>query len=123
MKAIKEFTIKHFTLIFIALSLYYSIIAITKPVVLNYQFHDRLIQQYLRSQDITHDVAMRSFLSDSDIHIAAGFLYASGADPAEYNFQHPPFIKYLFGVSILIFNNFDSLPAGINKFFLFVISG
>ena len=47
------------------------------------------------SQDIPHEVAgKRLFLSDSEIHIASGYLYALGNNPITFNFQHPPFIKY-----------------------------
>jgi len=58
------------------------------------------------SQDIPHEVAgKRLFLSDSEIHIASGYLYALGNNPTTFNFQHPPFIKYLYGLSILLFKN------------------
>jgi len=58
------------------------------------------------SQDITHEVpGKRLFLSDSEIHIASGYLYTLGNSPTAFNFQHPPFIKYLYGFSILLFQN------------------
>lgn len=58
----------------------------------------QLISRYHLSQDIPHEVnGKRVFLSDDEIHIAAGYLYSVGEDPVDYNFQHPPLIKYLFG--------------------------
>jgi hypothetical protein len=58
------------------------------------------------SQDIPHEVpGKRLFLSDSEIHIASGYLYVSGNNPTTFNFQHPPFIKYLYGLSTLLFKN------------------
>ncbi len=66
-----------------------------------------VINRYLRSQDILDKeniIKDRILVSDEEIYIASGFLYANGASPIEYNFQHPPFIKYLFGVSVKYFN-------------------
>lgn len=87
------------------LFVYLGICAMFIPQVFTYRFSETLIEDYKHSQDIPYDVPDRIFLSDSDIHIAAGYLYATGADPTEYNFQHPPFIKYLFGFSTLLFGN------------------
>lgn len=71
-----------------------------------YRFDETLISQYLLSQDIPKEVpAKRVFLSDSDIHIAAGYLYVHNYEPTTFNFQHPPFIKYLYGLSILLTGN------------------
>lgn len=71
------------------------------------KFNPKLIKLYLRSQDIP-DLASnkkRVFLSDGQIHTAAGYLYVKGAAPTDYNFQHPPLIKYLFGISTLWLQN------------------
>ena len=70
-----------------------------------YKFDTGLIAQYLRSQDIPHEVPGRLFLSDSDIHISAGYLYVNGYGPTDFNFQHPPFIKYLYGISTMLTGN------------------
>ncbi len=69
------------------------------PSMFRYRFSPALIERYERSQDIPHEVRNRVFLSDSDIHIAAGYLYTGGFSPESFNFQHPPLIKYLFGWS------------------------
>lgn len=84
---------------------YLALCALFIPQVFSYRFSDNLVERYMHSQDIPYDVSDRIFLSDSDIHIAAGYLYATGADPTEYNFQHPPFIKYLFGFSTVLTGN------------------
>jgi len=73
------------------------------------RFSTNLIEKYLRSQDIPKDVKGRVFLSDGEIHTAAGYLYTKGALPTEYNFQHPPFVKYLFGLSARFFKT--TLPV------------
>ena len=78
---------------------------ILSPSLFTFQFSPTRIEQYLKSQDISHHVRGRVYLSDEDIHIAAGYLYAVGFDPTAFNFQHPPFIKYLYGYSILFLNN------------------
>lgn len=71
------------------------------------KFDSTIINQYLKSQDIldTQDLIKdRIFISDAEIYQASGYLYATGSNPIEYNFQHPPFLKYLFGFSSKIFN-------------------
>jgi hypothetical protein len=66
--------------------------------------YDWLLDRYFLSQDIPHEVAPeRVFLSDGEIHLAAGWLYVIGNDPIAYNFQHPPLIKYLYGLAIIGF--------------------
>lgn len=75
---------------------------------LTYNFNPSLVRDYLRSQDIEDPLGKikdRVILSDSDIYIASGYLYAKGADPTAYNFQHPPLVKYLFGFSTLLTGN------------------
>jgi predicted membrane-bound dolichyl-phosphate-mannose-protein mannosyltransferase len=75
---------------------------------LKYKFNPNLISDYLRSQDIEDPgniIKNRIFLSDSDLYIASGYLYAKGADPTEYDFQVPALIKYFFGFSTLFFDN------------------
>jgi hypothetical protein len=78
------------------------------PQVFNYKFNQSLVHDYLRSQDINDPLGLikdRIILSDSDIYIATGYLYAKGGDPTNYNFQHPPLVKYLFGFSTLLTRN------------------
>lgn len=85
--------------------IYLTILFLSHPQIFTYRFNSTLIDRYLHSQDIPQDLSGRVFLSDSEIHEAAGYLYATGEDPTEYNFQHPPLIKYLYGFSILTFGN------------------
>lgn len=87
----------------ILLSSYLIILAIFKGSSFSNKFDKALIKSYLVSQDIPHEVVGRVFLSDGEIHTAAGYLYSKGEDPTAYNFQHPPLIKYLYGFSILLF--------------------
>jgi len=71
-----------------------------------YRMDPHLIGRYYLSQDITHEVdGKRLFLSDDEIHIAAGYLYAMGENPVDYNFQHPPLIKYMFGFMTRLTDN------------------
>ncbi|MFA9289270.1 MAG: hypothetical protein ACEQSA_05330 [Weeksellaceae bacterium] len=92
------------TLSFIVL-IYLSTLFLKSPEVYAFEFQPTLINRFFHSQDITHDVPNRIFLSDGDIHQAAGYIYASGGDPREYNFQHPPFIKYLYGITTILTGN------------------
>lgn len=92
--------------IILLLTVYLGILFVFKNNVFHYRFDKNLINKYFLSQDIPHEVAgKRLFLSDDQIHIASGYLYVKGVSPIDYNFQHPPFIKYLFGLSTLFFNN------------------
>jgi hypothetical protein len=78
------------------------------PQIFRYKFNQNMIQDYLRSQDIedpNDTIKNRITISDSDIYIVTGYLYAKGVDPTLYNFQHPPAIKYLFGLSTLLTGN------------------
>lgn len=78
------------------------------PQIFRYKFNQNLIHDYLRSQDIEDPqgkIKDRVILSDSDLYIASGYLYAKGEDPTKYNFQHPPAVKYLYGFSSLVFGN------------------
>lgn len=80
------------------------------------RFDLEVVNRYLKSQDILDingDIKDRVIVSDEEIYIASGYLYANGASPTEYNFQHPPFIKYLFGLSAKYFN----IPLLPNIFF------
>lgn len=84
-------------------ALYIELLVILKPAIFAYRFQPSLAVKYLHSQDIPHEVSDRVFLSDSDIHIAASYLYSRGSDPTTYNFQHPALLKYLYGLSIQAF--------------------
>lgn len=84
------------------------------------KFDPEVINRYLKSQDIldTEDkIKNRIFVSDEEIYIASGYLYANRAKPTDYNFQHPPFVKYLFGLSAKYLN----LPLLPNIIFGFLL--
>jgi len=89
------------------LILTYIILLFTfKRNIFTFKFDLNLIDKYFKSQDITYEIIdRRIFLSDADIYQATGYLYALGYDPTQWNFEHPPLIKTLFGLSILFFNN------------------
>ena len=91
------------------------------PAIFKYRFDEGLIDNYFRSQDIEDKedkIKDRIFLSDSEIYLATGYLYAKGEDPTKFNFQHPPLVKYLFGFATLFFGN----PYWVQIFFaLFLI--
>lgn len=85
---------------------YLSVLFFLKRRIFFYRFDQSLIERYFHSQDIPYRIdGDRFFLSDGDIYIATGYLYATGTNPTTNNFEHPPLIKYLFGFSILLFNN------------------
>ncbi|WKZ25507.1 MAG: hypothetical protein QY322_03935 [bacterium] len=93
----------HLTILFVVFSLF---VFLNKEYLFR-KFDSIIVESYLRSQDILdteNKIKDRIFVSDEEIYIASGFLYANGASPTEYNFQHPPFIKYLYGLSAKYFN-------------------
>jgi hypothetical protein len=86
----------------------FLLLVLKHPEIYKYKFNQNLIHDYLRSQDIEDPqgkIKDRIFLSDNDIYITSGYLYAKGEDPSKYNFQHPPLIKYLFGFSTVLTGN------------------
>lgn len=77
------------------------------PQIFRYKIPTTLVHDYLRSQDIEDPKGLihdRIYLSDSDIYIGSGYLYATGSDPSSLNL-HPPLIKYLFGFSTFLTGN------------------
>ncbi len=88
------------------LCIYVAILAVFHPRVFSYRFDHEIIDRYFCSQDIPYEPPCpRVWLSDEELHIAAGYLYAKGHDPAVIDFQHMPFVATLYGFSIVLFNN------------------
>ena len=111
---------KDYSYLVILIALYLIFLAIFKGQVFTYRFSPTLIKRYLCSQDIPHEPpCKRLFLSDGEIHIASGYLYSKGVEPTAYNFQHPPFIKYLYGYAVLLFGNPYYVQIGLG--FLFIL--
>ncbi len=96
----------HIVILFLIILTYLARLFLTNPQIFKYRFSTTLIKRYFCSQDIPKEPpCKRLFLSDGDLHIAAGYLYIKGADPTEYHFQHTPFLKYLYGLTILFTQN------------------
>jgi predicted membrane-bound dolichyl-phosphate-mannose-protein mannosyltransferase len=93
------------TAILSILVIYYVRMYSVAPQIFSFTFSQTRIEQYFKSQDITRHVKGRVYLSDEDIHMAAGYLYVYGFDPTAYNFQHPPLIKYFYGYTIRFLGN------------------
>jgi len=110
-----------FLLIILITLFYFTLLYLNNNPIYNYKFDPGLADLYLRSQDISHEVPSRIFLSDSQIHLAAGLLYAKGEEPTRYNFQHPPLIKYLYGISALLLGNPYFIQVGFGLVFLCLI--
>lgn len=113
-----KFNNSAFMLIIIAM--FYSVFVFSNRNFFFQSFNNQIVTDFLRSQDILDlddKIKDRVFVSDEVIYIASGYLYAKGADPREYNFQHTPFVKYLYGFSSLFFN----LPLLPNIFLGFIL--
>ena len=112
---------KHWLFLILILVTYLLKLFFVNPEIFNYRFNDNLIKKYFCSQDITKEVPCpRVFLSDGDLHIAAGYLYVKGYDPSQYHFQHAPFLKYLYGLTILLFHNPYYLEISLVMMYLIV---
>ena len=99
-------TLKHWLFLVLIIFFYLAKLYFSYPEIFSYRFSPDLINHYFCSQDITQEVACkREFLSDGDLHIASGYLYIKGYDPSIYHFQHMPFIEYLYGLTIILFQN------------------
>jgi hypothetical protein len=97
---------KHLRILLVIILLYLVSIAILQPDVYSYRFNTDIVDKYLCSQSITWEPpCKRLFLSDSDVHIGAAYMYVKGADPTVYHFEHGPLMKYLYGVTILLTGN------------------
>lgn len=97
---------KQLLYLFTIICVYLLILFMFKHQIFTYKFDENLIKRYFCSQDIPYEPSCpREWLSDEELHIAAGYLYATGSDPAEVDFQHMPLINYFYGFSILAFNN------------------
>lgn len=59
-------------------------------------------RKYSQSQYILGDAAVE-MIDDSLTYAFAGFTYIQGEDPTIINFAHPPLVKYVFGLSYLLF--------------------
>lgn len=110
-----------FCIIFIAIL--FSFFVYSDKDFLFQKFDREVVGRYLKSQDIEDregKIKDRIIISDNDVYIATGFLYATGTDPTEYNAPHTPLIKYLFGFSAKYLN----LPLFSNLVlsFLFLVS-
>lgn len=98
--------LREWLMILLIISFYIINLFFFKRHIFTYKFDKNLIDRYFLSQDIPHEVpGKRLFLSDADVDLATGYLYATGKDPSLYNFEHTPLIKYLYGFSVLLFNS------------------
>lgn len=94
---------------YIILTIFFAAYIIVRcPEVYKYKFNQSLAGDYLKSQDIEDPQGLikdRVILNDSEIYQASGYLYAKGASPISYDFQHPAFVKYLYGFSTVFTGN------------------
>jgi predicted membrane-bound dolichyl-phosphate-mannose-protein mannosyltransferase len=113
-----------FLVLFLFSFLFFVISYLSYPSSFKYRFSEDLIKDYLRSQDIEDKedkIKDRIFISDDKIYLASGVLYARGEPPAKFNFQHPPFLKYLFGYSVLLFGSPYPILYLFSLIFIFLV--
>ena len=96
----------HWIRLICILTIYVLVLFFLKNHIFHYRFNNNIINRLYLSQAIPHEVnGKRIFLSDDDVYLSTGYLYAKGDDPSYLNFEHPPLIKYLFGFSVRWFSN------------------
>lgn len=89
---------KDYLILCVILLIYVIILFAFKRSIFTYRFDRELVSRYFCSQDIPYEPPCpRVWLSDEKLHIAAGYLYATGSDPAVIDFQHMPLVAYLYG--------------------------
>ncbi len=76
-------------------------------------------QRYANSQYVKGESSTQK-ISDGDLYVYAGYAYMQGEDPTTINFEHPPLIKYIYGLSYYIFGN--SFIASLAFYFIFLFS-
>jgi len=75
-------------------------------------------QKYANSQYIKGDASPYK-ITDGELYTYAGYAYVRGEDPTTINFEHPPLIKYFFGLSYLLFGNSTIISLIFYAIFLF----
>ena len=66
---------------------------------------------------------LECLISDDEVYAYAGWRYVNGASPDEINFEHPPFAKYLIGISEVLFNNPNAIGAALGVLSLLILYG
>lgn len=64
----------------------------------------KLSDIYAHSQYCVPDCEFHGNISDPDLYTIAGYSYILGKDPSSINFETQPLVKYLYGISTLIFH-------------------
>lgn len=67
--------------------------------------HQAAHQIYTHSQYNLDNAPFHGNIDDDLLHVYAGYNYILGSDPSSINFEVPFTLKYLYGLSILIFGN------------------
>ncbi|MGB9707420.1 MAG: hypothetical protein ACPL1D_01570 [Microgenomates group bacterium] len=108
-------------IIFVLIISYLILLFNFKKEIFNYRFSQKTVERYLCSQDIPYEPPCKKVIvSDEEIHIAAGYLYAKGEDPSVINFQHMPFIAWLYGIISIYFKNPYLLEIFFGVLYLFL---
>lgn len=69
-------------------------------------------QAYGESQYVLGDKSLKK-IDDGTLYIYAAEAYFKGDDPTTINFEHPPLGKYIFGLSLFLFNRVLVLNIGL----------
>jgi len=105
--------ISQYSILYLAAFVYGAVIGSHKDTFsLSYSLTE-YENRYSRSQYVLGP-AYTHLMGDGDIYTYAGIRYIQGENPVAINFEHPPLIKYLFGLSYFLVG----FPAGINMLFL-----
>lgn len=110
-----DFFIKKLHLVLILVTIVFLSVSIFqhRGIFLSKYNPDKIEREYYSSQWAVKD--SKHPISDTTLYAYAGYKYIKGENPILVNPEHPPFGKYLIGLSILIFDNerIFALTAGL----------
>ena len=70
------------------------------------KFNPNVLEKIYRYSQFAPDPNDRKLIiEDNDLFAYSGYLYVKGVSPSVIQIEHPPLTKYIFGLSILFFDN------------------
>lgn len=109
------------SILFIILLNFFFLIASYKNVYLSKFDAEKAEKIYQSSQFAKRAEDRRFIIEDPDLYSLAGYQYLRGTSPSDLVFEHPPLLKYLFGLSLFIFGNANIIQSLFGVLFLVVL--
>lgn len=94
-----------FLLIIVVIFNLVTLVARNKDIYLAKFDFQKTHELYINSQFASDPNERRYIIDDPELFSYAGYQYVRGVNPTDINFEHPPLVKYFFGISIFLFGN------------------